>query len=198
LPQIVGADDPNAVLFKLPESDDLKEIAKSLDDFHKILSQTVLHSSIGGEIKVKGVLSGSIWFQVLLGSLTAVSVVGSLFWSAAVILKKFKEAQMFEEHARGLGIKNESLKELVDAQKKASAIMLEAESKQLYAEHYKEDYDPEQIERIKHSIELMVGLIQKGAEVHPSLNAPEQVANLFPKVADLSLIESRIKKIDNL
>lgn len=43
---------------------------------------------------------------------------------------------------------------------------------------------------------MMAELIGKGTEIHPSLMAPENVANLFPEISKLPLIESRIKKLN--
>jgi hypothetical protein len=69
-----------------------------------------------------------------------------------------------------------------------------AEAIHLEKEAYGEE-NPERLERIKHSIEMMQGLLEKGAEVHPALMAPEQVKNLFPDFHKLGSVESKIKQI---
>jgi hypothetical protein len=38
-------------------------------------------------------------------------------------------------------------------------------------------------------------LIEKGAEVHPALMAPENVKNLYPDFKKLGSVESKIKQI---
>ncbi|GAL79539.1 hypothetical protein JCM19274_2047 [Algibacter lectus] len=43
---------------------------------------------------------------------------------------------------------------------------------------------------------MLSSLIEKGAEIHPALNQPEKVTNLFPDMKKLNIIESRIKKLE--
>ena len=73
--------------------------------------------------------------------------------------------------------------------------MIEAEARALYNESFEGD-DNEQIERLKLSIKMLSNLIEKGAEIHPALNQPEQVSNLFPDMKKLNSLESRIKKLE--
>lgn len=73
--------------------------------------------------------------------------------------------------------------------------MIESEATNIYNENFKGD-NPEQIERLKHSIKLLSEQIDKGAEIHPALNAPENVKNLFPDTKNIATIESKIKKLN--
>ena len=70
-----------------------------------------------------------------------------------------------------------------------------AEARHLEKEFFGDEENPERLERVKHSIETMQELLEKGAEVHPALLAPEQVKNLFPDYKKLGSVESRIKQI---
>jgi hypothetical protein len=65
----------------------------------------------------------------------------------------------------------------------------------LYNENFDGD-NQEQIERLKLSIKLFSDLIDRGAEIHPALNQPESVKNLYPKMNNLQALESQIKKIE--
>ncbi|MBU1064675.1 hypothetical protein KJ762_02505 [bacterium] len=195
LSQITGATRENSISIKLPNVNDFEDLAKTSNTFHTILSQTIINDEIKGQIKIDSVENGSIWLDIYLGSATALSLVGGLAWSGAVVYKKIQEGRIIEEHVKSLKIKNESLKEIKDAQKKAIDLMIEAEANQLYSENFKTDDNHEQIERLKHSIKLLAEQIDKGAEVHPALNTPEKVANLFPNMKHLELVESKIKKL---
>ena len=73
--------------------------------------------------------------------------------------------------------------------------MIDAEANSLYNENFKGDNN-EQIGRLKLSIKMFSNLIDKGAEIHPALNQPESVKNLYPKMANLKRLESKIKKIE--
>lgn len=44
---------------------------------------------------------------------------------------------------------------------------------------------------------MLSNLIDKGAEIHPALNQPESVKNLYPKMDELQTLESKIKRIEN-
>ena len=68
-------------------------------------------------------------------------------------------------------------------------------SNNLYNENFEGDNN-EQIERLKLSIKMFSNLIDKGAEIHPALNQPESVKNLYPKMDNLQALESKIKKLE--
>jgi hypothetical protein len=182
------------IYLRLPKSDDLPALTQQLNIFQKILEQTILDPKIGGKMAVKSVDNGSFIIQLGLGSITAVTVVGSLTWAAAVVYKKYQEALLVKLHVESLEIRNEALNDIKEAQKKLLSGIVTAEALHLEKETYGEE-NPERLERIKHSIEMMQGLLEKGAEVHPALMAPEQVKNLFPDLHKLGSIESRIKQI---
>jgi len=97
---------------------------------------------------------------------------------------------------RGLKVKNDSLQDILNAQKAETELMIEAEAEHINSEHFKENV-PENIERIKNSITIFAELIGKGAEIHPALIAPEDVSNLFPDTKNLIGLESKIKRITN-
>ena len=103
---------------------------------------------------------------------------------------------MLEQQVRGLKVKNDSLEDILKAQKAETKLMISAEAQHIDSEHFKEKA-PENIERIKNSITTFADLIGRGAEIHPALVAPENVTNLFPDPTKLINIESKIKKLAN-
>lgn len=193
--EIGGEVSENSISIKLPEITDFEDLSKFSSDFHKILTQAIVNDEINGQVRIDSVENGSIWLDVYLGTTAAVTLIGSLTWSAAVIFKKIKEGQLIEQHVKSLKIKNDSLKEIQEKQKQALDLMIEAEAKSLYDESFKGN-DNEQIERLKLSVKMLSSLIEKGAEIHPALNQPEKVTNLFPDMKKLNIIESRIKKLE--
>ncbi|MBS4061643.1 MAG: hypothetical protein KG029_14690 [Bacteroidetes bacterium] len=195
LSKITGTTRENSISIKLPKINDFEDLAKTSSTFHTILTQSIINDEINGQVKIDSVENGSIWLDIYLGSAPALALVGGLAWSAAVVYKKIQEGRIIEEHVKSLKIKNESLKEIKDAQKKAIDLMIDAEANQLYSENFKVADNHEQIERLKHSIKLLSEQIDKGAEIHPALNTPENVSNLFPDMKHLELLESRIKKL---
>ena len=192
---IGGEPNPNSVSIRLPDVKDFEDLAKASTSFHKILSQSILDNEIKGNVQIDNVENGSIWLTISVGTAAAVNLIGGLAWAAAVVYKKYQEGKVFEEYARGIGIKNDGLKELQLLQKNALDQLIQVEADNLGNEHYKEEKS-EKIERLKHTIKLLSELLLKGAEVHPALNQPENVKNLFPDMKKLNLLESKIKKLE--
>jgi hypothetical protein len=174
---------------------DLPAFNAQLATLQLILEQTILDPKIGGKMEIRSVDKGSIWLHLFIGSVQAVGVVGSIAWSAAVVYKKFQEGRLVEQHVQSLKIKNDALKQIQEGQEKLLKDVVEAEAKHLEKEIFGGEENPDRLERIKHAIRLMQELIEKGAEVHPALMAPENVKNLYPDFKKLGSVESKIKQI---
>ncbi|MCK6614643.1 MAG: hypothetical protein L6Q47_10435 [Ignavibacteriaceae bacterium] len=186
-------EDVNSINIKLPEIRDFEQLSKVSKKIHLGLTQVIVNDEINGQTTIVSVENGSIWLNVFIGSV-AVSVVASLIWSAAVIYKKIQEGKLLEQQVRSLKVKNDSLEDILKAQKAETELLIQAEADHISSEHFKENI-PENVERIKNSIKTFAELIGEGAEIHPSLVAPENVANLFPNPTQLISIESKIKKL---
>ncbi|MCI1187181.1 hypothetical protein MON38_07090 [Hymenobacter sp. DH14] len=189
----VPNEDINSINIKLPPISDFDQLSKVAREIHIGLTQLIYSDEINGETKIVSVENGSIWFNVFVGA-SAVSVIASLVWASAVIYKKFQEGRMLAEQVRALKVKNESLEDVLKAQKAETDMMIEAEAQHIQHEHFKNN-SPETIERIKNSISIFADLIGKGAEIQPALAAPESVSNLFPDPKNLIGLESKIKKL---
>lgn len=187
-----------SIVIKLPEDRNLRTLVDDLDTIEKAISQIVINDEIDGVVQVNTWEPGSLWIEIYLGSIAAVSLVGSSVWAAMVIRKKREEAKMFEQHARTLELKNEALENLIDGQKRAIGLQLESESKALENEYFiGVEPSPERIQRLQYAVKSFSKLIERGAEIHPALSAPEPVSNLFPANINPLAIESRIKHLGN-
>jgi hypothetical protein len=183
------------VRIKLPVPSNFGVLVRSLSLVEKALSQNITAPGINGRVDVVRWETGSFWITLAVGSIIAVGFVGSLAWAAAVVAKKMQEARLVAEHVRSLEIKNESLQEIESAQGALLKIMVESEAKHLQQEYFKNEPDPERTERLKFAVASLGELIADGAEVHPALNAPEAVTNLFPNFHNLIGIVSKVKQI---
>lgn len=187
----------NVVYVKLPNTTNLADLSKDIRIFNKILSNTIINEKIGGQVTLENVEPGSVWLKIKVGSFLAVSVVGSLAWASAVIYKKYQEGQVIEEIVNQQKLDNEHKKNLIEASKTLTNLMIEAEAINIYNTYYENgQIDQEQIERIKLSIKMLSEEIKKGAEINPALTAPEEVTNLFPDMKSLPGIESKIKRLE--
>lgn len=191
----VPEEDINSINIKLPPVNDFDELSKVSREIHLGLTQVIYNDEINGQTKIVSVENGSIWLNVFVGA-SAVTVIASLVWASAVIFKKILEGKLLAEQVRGLKVKNDSLEDILKAQKEETNLMIQAEAENISSEHFREN-TPENIERIKNSITIFADLIGKGAEIHPALVAPENVSNLFPDPTKLVGLESKIKRIAN-
>lgn len=193
---IVPEQDEKTVSIKLPEERDFKEVIQDLDSLNTAISQNVINEKISGSVSVKSWQPGSLWIDIYLGSVAAVTLVGGLAWAAAVVRKKWHEATIMENIAGSMEIKNEMLENLRKGVKEHVKLTIESEAKNLLFHNFSEDDNHDQIERLKHGIKTFADLIERGAEIHPALKAPENVKNLFPNFAKLDLVESKQKLIE--
>ncbi|MCR8561605.1 hypothetical protein KXD93_28380 [Mucilaginibacter sp. BJC16-A38] len=115
--------------------------------------------------------------------------------AGAVIYKKILEGRIVEQQLRTLKLRADSLEDVRAAQKESLSQLIQAEAEHLNSITFKRNV-PENIERIKNSIELFASLLDKGAEVHPAIGAPENVSNLYPNLKALPTVESKIKQIN--
>jgi hypothetical protein len=190
--------DQNSIFIKLPVVNDLAELTAEIEIFNKILLLTILDPKIGGQILLETVEPGSVWLKINLGVASAVTLIGSLTWSSAVVYKKYQEGKLMEELVNQQKLENKNRENIINATKVLTDFVIQAEAQNIYNSYYQDgEVDNEQIERIKVSIKMLSEEIHKGAEINPSLTAPEDVTNLFPDMKSLPSIESKIKKIGN-
>lgn len=186
-----------SVSVKLPEPSDFEALVKTMSILQKSISQVILHKDIEGSIKINNWEFGSFWLDLFLGTQAAVAVVSSIAWSAAVVSKKFNENKILVKSLRAMEIKNESLEDILESQKAMTRKLIENETNLVLDKHFT-DKDPEHFGRVKSTIKTFAKLIQDGAEIHPSLMAPEDVKNLFPNYKKIESIASKIKRIEKL
>ena len=188
----------NSILIKLPCQNDLGLLINYLSKFEKSINQVISNEKIKGQLQINSWESGSFWIDLFLGSQAAIALIASITWSAAVISKKYKEGKIFEQYIKSLEIKNESLEDILEKQKIATDLLIEQEVNALQSEHFGSDRtnDNEQFERLRLTTKTFAELIQKGAEVHPALNAPEKIQNAFPNYSRLENIASKIKLLE--
>lgn len=183
----------DSINIKLPPVNDFDELSKVSRELHLAITQVIYNDEINGQTRIASVENGSIWLNVIVGT-TAVTLIGSLVWSAAVIYKKIQEGKLLEQQIRGLKVKNASLEDILAAQKAETKLIIQAEAEYLNSEFFQND-PAGNIEKLKNSVTIFADLIAKGAEIHPALVAPENVSNLFPDPTKLIGLESKIKKL---
>lgn len=194
--KLLPSSNKESISIKLPEPTDFDSLIQAMSTFQKSISQVIINEKINGSLKVNHWEFGSYWLELFLGTQAAVTLVSSIAWAAAVISKKYNENKILEQTVRSMEIKNESLEDILENQKKITNILIDNEAQAILDNNF-ESSDHEQLARLKSTIKTFATLIQNGAEVHPSLVAPEKVQNLFPNYKNLDAITSQIKQIED-
>ncbi|WP_108821687.1 hypothetical protein [Dysgonomonas sp. Marseille-P4361] len=186
--------DNQTLNIKLPVIKGLDNLSKVANDL-KISISTVVNSFPNGKVEIKQFDHGSFWLVLGVGS--ALTLIASLTWSAAVIAKKINEFRYTNGLIENLNIRNEALNEVKEALKEKIKIDTSLEAELIKNEFFSEDKNnKEQAVRIEKSITILAELILKGTEFHPAITSSEDVSNLFPNYKNLLLNESKIKKIE--
>lgn len=196
LGELVGPINDNSVFIKLSEINDLSDLAASTEAFNKIFSQLILDKEIGGHIKIEEVESGSIWLEIGVGTAKALALISSIAFSAALAYRELAKARYIDERRRTLKIKNDNLDDLKKAQKIMIDQLIETEAHNINSQHFSTE-NPERIERIKLALNLLSSEFSKGAEIHPGLNAPPEVSELFSDFKNLLGVNPNVKGISN-
>ncbi len=194
--ELLPESNPASINIKLPEPSDFEELIKTMSTFNKSISTIIVEEEIGGSVKINNWEHGSFWIELMLDTSAAVAVVSQVAWAAAVISKKYNENKLFAIAAKKMEIEQASLDDILDKQKIMTNALIETEAKAIEDKNFTKE-DAERMGRLKHSIKTFAELISKGAEVHPSLMAPETVKNLFPDFKKLDTITSNVPQIED-
>lgn len=186
---------PLIVRVRMPDTDDLGVVSVDQRTLKTAIEQLIVNETIQGELRLVGWENGSLWQSIALGTPAAVAIVGAAVWAAAVVRKKRREGDILEEQVRGMKIRNDVSEALGERVKELSKEVVEVESMALYEKFFSKEPAGEDFERVKESIRLFAELISRGAEVHPSLMAPETADNVFPNFSALDSITSKIRTL---
>jgi hypothetical protein len=175
-----------AVAIRIPDASDLDAVADQLKEVKTALQQLVLNEHIGGDVRLTAFDRGSLWLEVLLGSIAAVKLLGMVLRMIGDTRVKETEIATRWEGFRTMKIKNDALTSIKDAlaeelnEFKADRLRVLADSAGIpQTEH-------ETRERVRFAATLLTDLISRGAEFVPSGTAPQDVQEEFPLPAHLT------------
>lgn len=183
---------------KIPTCESLKEYMGYLKDIDFILTQCpfLLHDK--EQIKFKNVDVGSQWLVfAVLGSASGYYILNNL----AKIIQKVIElranlntCKMQEEMLNELQRKGEVMDETIDVFKKMKQMVLNKAIDDLEID-IKPLQDGEERDKVKRTIEMMHGLIERGVEIYSSIETPKEVKVLFPFEKDTVILPDNIIKL---
>lgn len=184
---------------KLPPGMTLAELAECTKDLNNVFSQCPLFQNDNEEIRFHGVDVGSAWLTfTVVGAGVALTfyVINNL---AAVVdrLMTIREhcavCRQQEELARASKLKNELLESIVEANKAIIKQQMQTVAEELADKE--QINNPEAIERIRGSMELLKKWLDRGMEVYAAIDAPSEVKSAFPPVERQSLPDTLVKAL---
>lgn len=187
------SDNPNCFNIKLPPNISLLELSKCTKDLNTVFSTCPLFTTKEGTIAFSSVDIGSVWLSFVVGGAAAASIltmVAALVDKAIIIRSHSLTAKEQAERLRSLQLSNDILEQTNKANKQLGKIIMDKVSSDLANEHGISD--PEDIGRIKNSIQLVSDWMSKGMEIYAAINAPTETKAVFPPIANQFLSESTI------
>lgn len=190
LTPLVGDPDEYTINIRLPFIQNFDDLSNASRDLQTILAQVVINEEVNGDVKILSVENGSIWFAVSLASAAAVALIGRIVKAALDIHTKILSNRILKGRAKVAKIDADRHEFLVDSEKKFVNIFLEIESESIRRDYFNNP-DAEISERIKNSIKLLHLLMDKGVEIRPALNAPQQTKDIYPSQQLLNVVEEQ-------
>lgn len=178
---------------KLPPDISLSDLSKCTKDLDTIFSTCPLFANQENKIKFTAVDVGSMWFTFLVVGTTAVvtlRLIAELVDKALVIRSHYLTSREQEERVRSLQLGNDALENAMVINKQITKGLLAKVSTELAEEH--NISDPEDLGRLRNSIQLMADWMDKGMEVYASIQAPEETKAVFPPIEKQTLPEGII------
>lgn len=188
---------PEGFDIKLPKFKDLGEFAKCLDDLNFIVTQCPYLQKSDGQIKYDSVDIGSTWLTFLVAGSAASMILHSLskLVDMAVKIKSHvTTVRMQEEALRSIQIKNEVAAEVFKAFDEANKVIVGQCIGDLKRE-LGELENGEEEGKAQKSLEKLAYWMDKGLQVYSSIDAPQEIKDLFPQQEDVSFLTDDLQKL---
>ncbi len=173
LNEFIDEQDPYSIGVKLPPRLDLEQTADTIRDLDKLLQQALVNSDTEGTITLQGFDRGSEWLEIGLGSTKALTFFSKMVQSYFRVKEKGIEIEKQREQARTMRLGNDLMEGVNKSLTQDFETYRERELDNFLGENN------EQNERIKLSLDLLKTLMDKGAQIQPSLSAPEEIKSSF-------------------
>jgi hypothetical protein len=182
----LGQTSERRIVIKLPDSDDLELMLKSLQTIQTELSHILVNDRIKGDVKIESwdIVDGKV--NIFIASHAAMQLIGSISGAAALICQKMREGRFICQYVQGLKVKDESLLDINSGHDKVIQDLVDAQTAAVLQEHFDGDKSQVLHDRVKSAIGRFAEMLDHGTEIHPARNAPEKVRRLFPNLNTLA------------
>ena len=142
---------------------------------------------------VSAVDVGSIWLSFVIGGAaiaTVINMVAALVDKALIIRSHYLTTKEQVEKVRSLKLENDILERMEKDFETIGKRLIETHSEELCKQY--DVKDPEDLERMKNSLNLLTDWMSKGMEVYASIKSPDEVKSVFPP------LETQLLSIDKI
>jgi len=170
----------NELNIKLLDEMTFDELNTILDDLNFIFNQCPLirKANDNNDVKITGVESGSIWFYLGIASV-ALPIIGSIMGLTFKFLHNIlflrRQVEGFKAQKNGNEMA-EAVAKVITAQANMLATQFNSE------ENHSLDF--EDVAKLAKTIELLGGLVERNIVFQPSIAAPKEVQDKFPKLEE--------------
>ncbi|MDN5114976.1 hypothetical protein [Aliarcobacter butzleri] len=193
--KILPSPNENELSIKLPSTNNLENLLKDMNKIEKQLSIIVNDKEVNTFITLSKWEYGSYWLDIAIGTSFAISLIGSISWSAAYISSLIKKDR---EHTLYLQ-KIEADVQMLNAVKEKQLLYLdklyEIEVLHIQENHFNNVENNERNKKIKDTIKLFADIIQRGGEFQPSLISPKEIKDSYPDFKNIEHIPSKVLQI---
>jgi hypothetical protein len=187
---------PNSIVITLPKVLDFDQLSEVAHSLQLAIGQVVINNEIQGKVEITSVENGSIVFTVDLGSLQALSIIGTLVTVALTIHYRLLSNRALDAKARIAKIDADRHGKLFEREQEFIDLYAEIEIDQIKKQYaVKQEFDYSS--RLKKSILLFRELQEKGTEIKPAIDAPEKAKQEFPTKALIDSVGQLVHLLEN-
>lgn len=182
---------------KLPQFEDIEQFSKCLEDLNFVIKQCPYLNQKDADIKYGTVDVGSVWLTFLIAGAAGTTLLMNLakIVDAAVKIKShIATMKTQEEMLRSVKMKSEIAGEVLDAFKKTKDMIVGQCVDDLQNEIRKLN-DPEEQDKVSRSLEKLGFWMDKGMQIYSTIDAPDEIKDLFPKQEEASFLSDDILKL---
>ena len=182
---------------KMPQFESIEEFADCMKDLNFIFNNCAYLKSDSADIKFGSVDVGSVWIAFLIvgaGAATIVSNLAKIVDMSVKIKSHLSTVKMQEEALRSVELKNEVLTEVLDAFKKTNKVITDKCVKELEGE-LGELKDGEEEDKVGRCIQKMGHWLDKGMQIYSSIDAPQEIKDVFPEQPEVNFLSDDIVKL---
>ncbi len=156
---------------KLPDVEGFSDLSKFSNDLKNAIELPLLESK-KGEVKIISAEEGSIWIKIAVGLPIALSLIAAICKAAAYYKREKAQADIFNAYARMVNSGADVMEAFSNLTIQRIESVKKAEAEAIQSKFY-EAKSPEELEKLKNSIEIISTLMDKGARFLPSADNTE-------------------------